>query len=247
MTALTIVSVFPELFGTYGDVGNVLVLERRLAWRGIPVEVVPVSVAQPFPTSGDLYVFGGSEDEAQERALVALRSSHLSQTVEAGAHLFGVCAGLQVLGRTFQGGDGEVHEGMGLLDATTTRLDRRVVGEVVAVFNEQIGLPRLTGFANHGGGTELGPGASPLAKTVAGRGNDGLPGGRVEAVLGAQIRILQQRAPWWHQQASGLTHVRLLCGRRDESEQQVGVLLAEGRDRIAVGKEDRVVAETLLP
>ena len=187
MTALTIVSVFPELFGTYGDVGNVLVLERRLAWRGIPVEVVPVSVAQPFPTSGDLYVFGGSEDEAQERALVALRSSHLIQTVEAGAHLFGVCAGLQVLGRTFQGGDGEVHEGMGLLDATTTRLDRRVVGEVVAVFNEQIGLPRLTGFANHGGGTELGLGASPLAKTVAGRGNDGLPGGPEGAVQGRVV------------------------------------------------------------
>ena len=187
MSGLRIVSVFPELFGTYGDVGNVLVLQRRLAWRGLPVEIVNVSVGEAFPTSGDLYVFGGSEDEAQERALQALRTSRLVETVDAGAHVFGVCAGLQVLSRSFGVGDGAVHEGLGLLDATTTRLAQRVVGEVVAAFPADRGLPLLTGFANHGGCTVLGPAAQPLGTTVLGRGNDGELGGPEGAVQGRVV------------------------------------------------------------
>ena len=187
MTALRIVSVFPELFGTYGDVGNVLVLERRLGWRGLAAEVIAVSVGEPLPTSGDLYVFGGSEDEAQERALGALRASDLVETVAKGAHVFGVCAGLQVLSRSFGVGTGTVHEGLGLLDATTTRLAERVVGEVVAAFPAETGLPRLTGFANHGGCTVLGPQATPLARTVLGRGNDGQAGGPEGAVQGRVV------------------------------------------------------------
>lgn len=187
MSALRIVSVFPELFGTYGDVGNVTVLERRLAWRGLPVEVLGVGVGDPFPTSGDLYVFGGSEDEAQERALTALRASRLVDTVAAGAHVFGVCAGLQVLSASFGVGEGTVHEGLGLLDATTTRLEQRVVGEVLAAFPADSGLPLLTGFANHGGRTVLGPAARPLATCVAGRGNDGAAGGPEGAVQGRVV------------------------------------------------------------
>ena len=97
---------------------------------------------------------------------------------------FGVCAGLQVLGRSFRDADGTAHEGLGLLDVTTTRLARRVVGEVVAAFGDDVDLPLLTGFANHGGGTEIGAGARPLATTTTGRGNDGTFSGPEGAVQG---------------------------------------------------------------
>jgi CobQ-like glutamine amidotransferase family enzyme len=183
-SAVRIVSVYPELLGTYGDVGNVRVLERRLSWRGLDAEVLSVSVSDPLPTGGDLYVLGGGEDEAQQRALEGLRRSSLARAVAAGAQVFAVCAGLQLLGRSMAGVDGVVHEGLGLLDLTTSRLRERVIGEVLAATTTDIGLPVLTGFANHGGGTVLGPAAQPLATTTRGRGNDGRTGGPEGAVQG---------------------------------------------------------------
>jgi CobQ-like glutamine amidotransferase family enzyme len=220
MSAVRIISVFPELLGTYGDVGNVTVLERRLAWRGIDAEVVTVGVEEPLPRGGDIYVFGGSEDDNQARALVALRSSHLLDTVAGGAHLFAVCAGLQMLGRTVTGLDGVRVEGLGLLDAETSRIDKRVVGEVVAVAEEVV-LPPLTGFANHGGGTVLGPAARPLGRTIVGRGNEGTTGGPEGAVQGTVVAtylhgpVLARNpafADWLLERVTGLTLEPLPAG-----------------------------------
>jgi CobQ-like glutamine amidotransferase family enzyme len=183
---VTIVSVYPELLGTYGDSGNVLVLRRRLAWRGIDVEVVTTRVGDPLPTDADLYVLGGSEDDHQSRALEGLRRSGFADAVAAGAHVFAVCAGLQLLGHSMRDVAGTSRDGMGLLDLTTSRLPRRVVGEVVADFVDPA-LPPLTGFANHGGGSELGPAARPLARTRSGSGNDGTVGSGEGAVQGTIV------------------------------------------------------------
>ena len=184
---LSIVSVYPELLGTYGDAGNVQVLERRLAWRSIPVEVVAVTVREPVPSSGHLYVLGGSEDDNQARALEGLLASPLREAVARGAHVFGVCAGLQLLGTSLTDLRGVQRDGLGLLDATTRRLPRRVLGEVVADFDVDAALPSLTGFANHGGGTTLGADARPLALTRCGGGNDGTQHGPEGAVQGTVV------------------------------------------------------------
>lgn len=186
-SAVRIVSVFPELLGTYGDGGNVQVLERRLAWRGRAVEVEVVPLSSAVPDGGDLYVLGGGEDSAQVLALEALRDGALTRAAGAGALVFGVCAGLQLLGHSFTGADGVQRDGLGLLDAVTTRLAHRVVGDVVADVDRSLGLPPLNGFANHGGGTALGPLAVPLAVTTSGRGNDGSTGGGEGALQGAVV------------------------------------------------------------
>jgi CobQ-like glutamine amidotransferase family enzyme len=183
MTAVTIVSVYPEILGTYGDAGNVSVLERRLSWRGIAARVLRVPVGRPLPKSAELYVLGGSEDDNQHRALLSLRESPLAAAVEAGAHVFGVCAGMQLLGTSLNDRDGHVVDGMGLIDVSTRRLQRRVVGEVVASL-VNADLPVLTGFANHGGGTAIGPSAKPLAMTTYGRGNQGGQGDPEGAIQG---------------------------------------------------------------
>lgn len=182
--AFTLISVYPELLGTYGDVGNVLVLRRRLAWRGIPVEVVVVSAADPLPTSGDLYVLGGSEDEHQIRAQEGLQASGLCAAVDRGAHVFAVCAGLQLLGHSMRATSGAERPGLGLLDLTTDRLHRRVIGEVVADVVAAPGLPLLTGFANHRGGSRLGPAARPLARTRGDLSNEGTVNSAEGAVQG---------------------------------------------------------------
>ena len=41
---IRIVPVYPELLSIYADRGNVRVLEQRLRWRGIPVEVAPLAL-----------------------------------------------------------------------------------------------------------------------------------------------------------------------------------------------------------
>lgn len=184
MTPFVIVSVYPELLGTYGDVGNMLVLERRLAWRGIPVEIVTAAVRDPLPASGDLYVLGGSEDDNQVRALEGLRASPISTAVDRGATVFGVCAGLQLLGVALTNADGVSRSGLGLLDVATVTGHQRVLGEVVASFDDVPTLPSLTGFANHAGVTTLGPAARRLATTSRGRGNDGTESGPEGAVQG---------------------------------------------------------------
>ncbi|MBC7639572.1 MAG: glutamine amidotransferase [Rhodoferax sp.] len=179
MNVLRIAVVYPELLGTYGDGGNALVLERRLAWRGMDVEMVEVLLGTPVPEQCDLYVIGGGEDSAQLQALAELRrGTGLQSAIGRGAPVLAVCAGLQILGASLTDREGVVHAGLDLVDATTTRLDRRAVGEVVAVPRAELGLPTLLGFENHAGATRLGPAALPLAAVDQGVGNgDGEPRG----------------------------------------------------------------------
>jgi CobQ-like glutamine amidotransferase family enzyme len=172
-SAVRLVALYPELLGTYGDGGNVLVLEQRLRWRGIPCEVIHVPLAEEVPRDGDLYLLGGGEDEAQLAALNRLLHSPLVAAIEAGAHLFGVCAGLQLLGTSFSTFDGTRREGLGLLDVDSDQLAHRAIGEVTAAPDPILGLPILTGFENHGGRSVLGPGTFPLARVVRGVGNGG--------------------------------------------------------------------------
>jgi CobQ-like glutamine amidotransferase family enzyme len=181
-SAVRIASLFPEILGTYGDGGNVLVLRRRLLWRGLAVEVVPVPLGGAIPDECDLYVIGGGEDDAQLAVLESLRSTTaLRRAVARGVPVFAVCAGLQLLGRTFALRNGEVHVGLDLLDVTTTRLRDRAVGEALARAAPELEITDLTGFENHGGRTLLGPAARPLAQVVKGVGNGGP--GRDEGAL----------------------------------------------------------------
>jgi CobQ-like glutamine amidotransferase family enzyme len=60
-----------------------------------------------------------------------------------------------------------------MLDLSSDRGPTRAVGELAGDVDPRLGLPRLTGFENHGGRTHLGPGVAPLARVTAGIGNDG--------------------------------------------------------------------------
>lgn len=169
-----LVAIYPELLGTYGDGGNLLVLQRRLEWRGIDCQVTSLGIGDPLPPSADLYVLGGGEDAAQAIALEHLRRTGLQAAVGAGAHVFAVCAGLQLLGHSFLGSDGARHDGLGLLDLTSGRLTTRAIGEVVVDPDPLLGLPKITGFENHLGSTTLGPACRPLGTILTGAGNDGV-------------------------------------------------------------------------
>jgi CobQ-like glutamine amidotransferase family enzyme len=178
---LTVVVVYPDLLGTYGDGGNGLILTRRAAWRGVDATLVQAPSDRPLPR-GDLYCLGGGEDGPQVRAATSLvADGTLARAVDDGAVVLAVCAGFQLIGRSFPDAEDRPHPGVGLLDLTTRKgSGRRAVGEVAADIDDRAPrgidgtpLPRLTGFENHGGVTTLGPGATPLARVVAGVGNGG--------------------------------------------------------------------------
>lgn len=186
---LRLVWVYPDLLSTYGDRGNLLVLQRRARLRGIDVEPVEVDADRPVPTHGDIYLLGGGEDLPQILAANRLRADGgLAAVAGRNGVVFAVCAGYQVLGHQFGGVEGEAVGGLGVLDITSGRGRRRGVGELVADVAPDLGVARLTGFENHQGVTNIGPGARPLARVSKGVGNgDGTEGAVAGKILGTYM------------------------------------------------------------
>jgi hypothetical protein len=188
-SSLRLIWVYPDLLSTYGDRGNLLVLERRAGLRGIEVESVLVNADQPVPREGDLYLLGGGEDLPQVLAGRRLRADGgLAAAARRGAAVFAVCAGYQLVGEEFGGEDGQPLPGLEILDIRSGRGPRRGVGEILADVDSSLGVPRLSGFENHQGVTKLGPDAAPLARVVTGVGNgDGTEGAYAGRILGTYL------------------------------------------------------------
>lgn len=192
-TALTVVIVYPDLLGTYGDGGNGVIIAKRAEWRGFPVELIEARSDRPLPMA-DIYCIGGGEDGPQVRAATMLiDDGTIVRAVESGAVVLGVCAGFQLLGESFPDASGRPHGGLGLLDVTTVKgKGKRAVGELAATVASGgptlaggLALPVMTGFENHGGVTIVGPEASPLGDVVAGVGNGG--GDRTEGAWQGRV------------------------------------------------------------
>jgi CobQ-like glutamine amidotransferase family enzyme len=186
------------LLGIYGDRGNASVLVKRLAWRGFDPALTVVEPGDPLPDTGHVYLLGGGEDAAQISAVRALQADGgLHRAVDRGAAVLAVCAGYQIVGKSFTVGDNDdIIEGLGLLDVTTTRGPVRAVGEILSRWRpatDDAGQSAvdgddvwLTGFENHGGYTRLGPDAEALASVEIGIGNcdDGTEGAVAGRVIG---------------------------------------------------------------
>ena len=160
--------VYPELLGTYGDSGNGLVMVERARRRGLDAELVTVGIDDDMPDAS-IFLLGGGEDGPQRLACDRLAASSFSSRVRDGAHVFAVCAGLQLLGTSFAVEGDDAYEGLGLAPVVTTRGTTRSVGEMAA----RVGDRLLVGFENHGGLTSLDDELEPLGTVVRGRGNDG--------------------------------------------------------------------------
>src|SRR3954465_2700398 len=175
----------------YADRGNLLLLERRGAWRGIGFEVRPVSLGDEVdPTAHDLFYLGGGQDRDQKLCaydLVERKREALHAAAASGAPVLAVCGGYQLLGHSYELGAEEI-PGIGLVDLRTVREDGpRLIGNV-AIEAELRGLdgPRvLAGFETPGGRTYLGAGEQPLGRVLRGHGNTGASG--FEGVLRGSV------------------------------------------------------------
>ncbi len=160
--------LYPEYLNIYADRGNMAVLERRAAWRGIGFDYRTIGLGEEAnPDEYDLYYVGGGQD--REQALVApdlaTKGESLREAVDGGAAFLAVCGGYQLLGRFYRDRSGaelpvENHAGRTYLDEGAEPL-----GRVVA------------GFGNNG--------------------EDGVEGSRVGSALGTYLHgPLLPRNPW---------------------------------------------------
>jgi CobQ-like glutamine amidotransferase family enzyme len=170
-----LVHLYPREMNIYGDTGNVLVLRRRLESRGMPVEVVPVSVGDPLPNDADILLGGGGQDAAQGEigADFAARGAQLRAMADDGVVMLAICGSYQMLGHEFVTHDGRHIAGTGVLDVVTRGQAQRLIGNNWVDTAE---AGRLVGYENHSGLTEVGDGVRPLGTTGSGRGNNGRDG-----------------------------------------------------------------------
>jgi CobQ-like glutamine amidotransferase family enzyme len=179
-TALRVLWLYPEHMNIYADRGNIALLERRCAWRGIDFTLASAGPGDRVdPQAHDLFYMGGGQDRDQALVandLVEGKREALAQAVDRGAALLAVCGGYQLLGHSYALG-GERLPGLGLVDLETVREPGpRLIGNVVIETDVGGGPERIAGFENHGGRSYLGAGERPLGKVISGFGNNGRDG-----------------------------------------------------------------------
>jgi CobQ-like glutamine amidotransferase family enzyme len=196
--------LYPDYLNIYADRGNMAVLERRAAWRGIDFQYRTIGMGEPVsPGEHDLYYVGGGQD--REQALVARdleqKGPALVEAVANRAAFLAVCGGYQLLGSYYRDRSGAELPGIGLLPHHTVAGERRMIGDVLLECELEPGERRtLAGFENHAGRTYLDEGGEPLGRVVAGFGNngeDGFEGARVAGAVGTYLHgPLLPRNPW---------------------------------------------------
>jgi hypothetical protein len=176
---LRIAHLYPALLNVAGDGGNLMALQQRCAWRGIPTEVVTIEPGDSADFSTfDIILFHGGQDVEMEivAADLGLKAPSLREAADRGVVIFAVCAGLQLLGTRYTPSDGPALEGAAILDLETRGGPQRFMqhAAVDVTIDGQRGT--IVGFENHSGQTELGPNAQPFGTMIAGAGNNGRDG-----------------------------------------------------------------------
>ncbi len=202
---LAVGHLYPDHLNIYADRGNMAVLSRRGAWRGLELEISPIGIGETLrPGAHDLFYVGGGQD--REQALIAPdiagKGPALAEAVAGGTAVLAVCGGYQLLGRSYRDRYGAELPGAGLLPLHTVAGTRRMIGDVLLECELDPGEARtLAGFENHAGRTLLDAGAAPLGRVVAGFGNDGtsgVEGCRAGRVVGTYLHgPLLPRNPWF--------------------------------------------------
>lgn len=190
---LTIAWLYPDLMSTYGDRGNVIVLNKRGQWRNIDVKVEEITLETPISklVSCDLIFMGGAQDRQQKLVgedFLKQKGPVVKDMVERGIPALFVCAAYQFVGHYYRPHEGADIPGAGIFDLVTIHpgdQGKRCIGNAVAeiipsnvinVKNVKNFKNFIVGFENHGGRTYLGKKILPFARVIRGYGNNGKDG-----------------------------------------------------------------------
>ena len=225
--SIRIAWLYPDLMSTYGDRGNVFVLQKRCVWRGIDATIVPVTLETKTThlKACDLIFMGGAQDRQQKLAsqdFLRFKGPVVKDMIENGIPALFVCAAYQFVGAYYKPYQGEPIPGAGIWDLYTVHPGdqaKRCIGNTVAeIINpKELAGTMMVGFENHGGRTHLGSKMKPLAKVVKGYGNngeDGYEGATYKNTIGSYFHgpLLPKNpaiADWLIQKAVGGTLKKL--------------------------------------
>ena len=80
LTTVRLCHLYPGEMNIYADRGNIAVLQKRLAWRGLALHVTPAGIGDLVrPGDHDLFYLGGGQD--RDQALVAAPERVLEEAV----------------------------------------------------------------------------------------------------------------------------------------------------------------------
>lgn len=196
---LTIGWLYPDLMSTYGDRGNIIVLQKRCQMRSIEAKIENISLETPLPqlTKCDLIFMGGAQDRQQKLVsedFLKKKGPKVQELIEKGIPALFVCAAYQFVGHYYRPYQGEDILGAGIFDLYTIhpgdqakRLIGNVAAQIISNFSRRSRDPAeagqfpisnntIVGFENHGGRTNLGKNIKPFAKVLKGFGNNGEDG-----------------------------------------------------------------------
>jgi CobQ-like glutamine amidotransferase family enzyme len=230
---LRLAHLYPSLLNVAGDGGNVMAVERRSAWRGIPTEVVPMEIGDSADmTQFDIIFFQGGQDVemALAAADLASKTASLQAAADEGVVFLAICAGLQLLGHRYIPSAGPVMEGAGILDLETRGGSQRFMQHAASEVTLGGRTETVVGFENHSGMTTLGADVRPFGRVVAGGGNngeDGTEGAIRDNVLATYMHgPVLPKNPWLTDQIIRIALERKVGGPvelaplSDESEQR---------------------------
>lgn len=187
---IDIVSLYPRDMNIYGDSGNVLTVERRLALYGYEPRIRFVNQNDPWPEHADIILGGGGQDTGQKKIIEDFfrRADLLRSLAADGTPMLMICGLYQLFGEYFETVDGARLEGISIIPAYTVGRETRMIGNLV---EESDDFGKIVGYENHSGQTFLREGARPLGRVAAeGEGNNGedhTEGARVHNVIGTYM------------------------------------------------------------
>lgn len=169
---IRLLQLYPRDMNIYGDWGNMLTIKRRLEWHGYLVELLTYNPGDTFPDDIDIIVGGGGQDSGQDKIQADLISigPALIQLANNNVPMLMICGMYQLFGKFFKTHEGQVIQGIGLLDLETYGGTERMIGNIITkspLFGE------IIGYENHSGVTTLGTNTKPFGQVYRGAGNNG--------------------------------------------------------------------------
>ena len=169
---LHICHLYPDLLNSYGDIGNVMIMQQRLEKRGIKVVLHNVSVGDPFEKEVyDIVFFGGGQDFEQaivSKDLIENKRNDLKDYIESNKVFIAICGGYQLLGKYYMSAENQRLEGLDILNIYTDKGDHRAINNLILKDGDRY----YVGFENHSGKTYIND-LKPLGHVEYGFGNNG--------------------------------------------------------------------------
>lgn len=194
MAEIIIAHLYPELMDLYGDIGNLICLNKRIEWYGHKCTIVNIHLNSTFDLSEFDMLFMGSGSEREQDLVyddLLKKADSLRVGIENGLPALFISGAYQLLGTTYQLPTGKIKHRLSILNFYTKAMDNRLTGNILIKADIDNTPVDVVGFENHAGRTFfVDENLEPFGKVVKGYGNngeDGTEGIRYKNLIGTYL------------------------------------------------------------